>query len=516
MKTRQRLLAAALALAPALLLTACADGYDDEATFQSDVHGTQLASPTLDKSCFTTVSTSDGDRVQMTWPLVKGAGGYLVNVKIQNGDTETPIVTDSIVDGVSVTFAKAEDTKYLTSVRALGNDKLSNSDAPEASTFLFSTMVEGVEVPEGQDVAAFVNAYIAQHLTEMQTSQAEDPNNYEMAFELQAGKRYTLNAPVDFGLFPITFRSGDKVNRATLTVGAEGYITTQAGLKLKFLNIDCTDMSATKGLITLGAEPDASISTATLGYKAQGANQDGFVIEKPVLVQECWIKNLPDALLFGNKKNWSLRSFAVKDCIVQAKNADKTMPWIDLTGASNGLIQKLTLERSTFYNTERNAAEQYFVRFSNSSNAQPKKIFGNNDNYLEYTLSQCSFVRTNPKKDFANNMPNTQNTNLLWLKATDCVLFDTFRFYQLIQSQWVKTTTGNFISYSDFCSPVTTDYGPSGRTDQNGNFYTTLDEAPAFSDAQLQPLDFSKPNGGVSLKPAGKAAAANAGDPRWY
>lgn len=510
------MLAAALTLVSALLTTACADGYDDEAQFESDVHGTVLTSPALDKSCFSTVNTPSGEQVQMTWPLVKGAGGYLVNVAIENGGTQTPLVADSLVDGVSVTFPKAEDTKYITSVRAMGNAKLGNSDATEATQYLFSTMVEGVSVPEGQDVAAFVNSYIAQHRSEMEAAQAEDPNNYEMAFELAPGKHYTLSAPADFGLFPVTLRSGDKVNRATVTVGAEGYLTTQAGLKVKFLNFDCTDMPKTLGLITLGAEPDASISTEALGYKALGANQDGFVIEKPVVVQECWVKNLPATLLSGHKKNWSLRDFRVKDCIVQTANIDGTTPWIDLTGASNGLIQKLTLEHSTFYNSEVCTAEQYFLRFSNSSNAQPKKIFGNNDNFLEYTVDGCSFLRTNPKKDFANNMPNTQNTNLLWIKVLNSTFYDVFRLYQLIQSQWVKTTTGNFISYTSACSPQSNDYGPAGRKDQYGNFYSTLDETPEYSDAALLPLDLTKPNGGVNLKPAGLAAAAGAGDPRWY
>ena len=72
------------------------------------------------------------------------------------------------------------------------------------------------------------------------------------------------------------------------------------------------------------------------------------------------------------------------------------------------------------------------------------------------------------------------------------------------------------MSYSADCSPQTTDFGPSGRTDQYGNFYTTRDEAVEFNDADLKPLDFSKPNAGLSLAPAGLAAAAKAGDPRWY
>lgn len=509
-------LATVLLCTSATMFVSCVDGYDDDPQFASDVRNTQLVSPDLDKSCFATINTTNGEMVQMTWPLVRGAGGYLVNVAIQSGDVTTPVITDSIVDGVSVTFTKLEDTKYLTSVKALGNQKYNNSDAVEAKSFVFSTMVEGVSIPVGTDVAEFINGYIASNKATLDEALASDPNNYEIAFEMEAGQEYTLNAPVDFGLYPTTFRSSDKVKRATLKVGENGYITTQSGLKVKFVNFDCTNMPKSMGLITLGAEPDASISTEALGYKALGANQDGFVIERPVVIQECWVKNLPATLLYGNAKPWSLRDLRVVDCIIQAANAANTTPWINLTGSSNGLIQKITIQNSTFYNTELNEKEQYFIRYSNSSNAQPRKIFGNTQNFLEYTLKKSSFIRTNPKKDFANNMPNTQNGKALWISVTDCVFFDVYRLYQLLQSQWIKTTTNNFMSNSPACTPHSTDYGPSGRTDQYGNFYTVKDDVQEFNDSDLKPLDFSQPNGGLSLKPVGLAAAANAGDPRWY
>ena len=113
-------------------------------------------------------------------------------------------------------------------------------------------------------------------------------------------------------------------------------------------------------------------------------------------------------------------------------------------------------------------------------------------------------------------MPNTQNNKQLWIKIDNTVFYDVYRLYQFIQSQWIKTTTNNFMSYSPDCTPQTTDFGPGGRTDQFGNFYTTKDETQEISDSALQPLDFSKANGGVNLQPAGLAGAAKAGDPRWY
>lgn len=516
MNKKIRLLSAYLLCAAAFVFSSCADGSDIQGQFTSDVRNTQLQSPEIDKTCFSTVTMADGsENVKFTWPLVKGAGGYKVSVGLNTGNGVEPLITDSIVDGFNVIFPKYEDSKYDISVLALGNAELNNKEAQSATLYTYSTMISGVDVPAG-DIATFINGYIAEHKAEIEASIADDPNNYELGFTLQEGGSYTMNDVVDFGLYPVTLQGADKVKRPTVTIGEAGYIMTQAGLKVKFINFDATNMPKKMGLITLGAVPDASISTEALGFKALGANQDGFVIMKPVVIQECWVKNLPATFLYGNGKNWSLTDFRIKNCIFQAANAGNTTPWINMTGASNGLIQKMTIENSTFYNSEKNEAEQYFIRYSNSSNAQPKKIFGDTNNFLEYTIKSSSFIRTNPKKDFANNMPNTQNGGKLWVSVTNCVFFDTFRLYQFLQSQWVKTTTGNFMSYSDLCSPQSTDYGPGGRTDNNGNFYTTLDESAEYTDAQLKPLDLTKPNGGVNLTPSGLSAAAKSGDPRWY
>lgn len=503
----------------AMLFGSCADGYEP-GSFSSDVRNAQLVSPEITKACFSTVNSSSGEKVQLTWPLVKGASGYLVNVGIVSGEEIRPIVNDSIVDGVTVLFDKLEDTKYQISVKALGNKELGNKDATDATMFVYSTMIDGVVVPAGNDIATFVNKYIADHAAEMDAAFAESPAGYEIAFELEHGQTYNLNDSVDFRLYPVTFRSSDKNDRAIVVVGKNGYITTSGGLKVKFINFDCTNLNKKMGLLSFSDHPDASISTESLGYKALGANQDAFVINRPVSFQGCWIKNLPATLVFGNNKSWAIRDFSIKDCIVQAANASYTTPWINFVGSSAGGFKNLTIENSTFYNTEKNESEQYFMRYNNASNAQPRKLYGDADNSLNYVIKNNNFIRTNPKKDFANNMPNTANgsgvDNQIRLSMTDNVFFDTYRIYQLVQTQWYKITTGNFVSYSGLCAPTETDYAPSGRTDSAGNFYTTLDESPAYSDAQLQPIDFTKPNGGLNLAPAGIAGAAQSGDPRWY
>ena len=106
----------------------------------------------------------------------------------------------------------------------------------------------------------------------------------------------------------------------------------------------------------------------------EGCSENGFVIQNPISFQNCWVKNLPKSLLYGNKQNWTLLDFRVTNCIIQSKSTSNTKPIINLTDASNGLIQKLTIANSTFFNSERNEGDNYFLRFGSASNSNPKKV----------------------------------------------------------------------------------------------------------------------------------------------
>lgn len=486
----------------ALALTACADdGYNDDESWSSNVKHSSLNNPS--EINISKTSTSDTEKtIVFNWKVVEGAGGYLLNINnISDPSNPLSVVKDSLIDRCSFALVLPNENNYEATLKTVGNKALGNTEPSESAVLLFDTYVPSLRIPAGEEIASWV----ANNLID---------SDAEQGFSLEPGATYQLDSLVDFRLNIVEFR-GDKNNAPTIVLGPKGGFMTQGGLKIRDLNIDCSNSEQT-GLLTLSNTPDESISTESLGFKALGANQDGYVIQKTVAFQNCIVKNLHKSLLYGNKTNWSLADFRVLDCIIQM-GSTATTPAINLTGASNGLIQKLNISNSTFYNTEKNENECYFIRFSNSSNAQPKKIFGEANNMLEWTFENNSFIRTNPKKDFANNLPNTQNNGKLWIKINNCVFFDTFRIYQLIQSQWIKSTTNNYLSYSGFCSPTSTDYGPEGRTDNDGNYYTTLDEEAAFTEEQLQTIvDFSKANGGINLAPKGLAASAKSGDPRWY
>jgi hypothetical protein len=483
-------------LSALMLACSCNPSADYDEQFSGGVTNAQLESPQIDETCFSTITNSDGsESVKLTWPVVFGAGGYNCNINIVNDpDNPVGVVTDSIVDGCSIVFDKLEDTKYEIKLLSLGNSELNNKEAKTATSYAYSTLIPATTIPVGQDIAEFINNNLKN-------------DGSEQAFELVGGASYTMNGSVDFDLNKMTVR-GDMSNHPTVTMGADAYFMTQAGLKVQWINFDCTSMTST-GLITLSGNPSETISTETLGYKKDGANQNGYVINDPVIIQECHIKNLQNSLLYGNKKNWSLRDFRIKNCIAQLNNAGSN-PFIHLQGASNGLIKNMTIENSTFYNLVKNSSA-YFIRYSNQSNAQPKKIFGDSDNSTTHVISHCTFAKTFSNKDFANNMPNT---NTVKTTVEYCIFYDVFRLYQYIQTQSYMLTPGNTIFGVDGGTPNSTDTG--GRKDKLGNPYATLED-PDFVGPFLQEFDLTQDKGGVNFKPQGEVAVSNkSGDPRWY
>ena len=479
-------------------ITSCSEGFDDNERFSGGVTGVTLESPTLDESCFATLVNSDGtESVKVTWPVVYGAGGYVFSVNNVNDPSNSiVVVSDSIIDGCSGIFSRLEDTRYEVSVKSLANEKLDNKEATSATVYAYSTLLPAKTIPEGQEIAKYIEENIDKNA------------DGEQGFELLAGKTYHLNGTLNFGLKTVTFR-GDKVNRPTVILGPDGEIETQAGLKLKFINFDCTQ-STKEAFLNLSANPSEEISIETLGYKKDGADRDGYVINNPIIIQECNLKNLNKSLLYGNKKAWSLRDFRIVDCIMQLNNEKSTFIRLDDASPNNGLIKSLTVKNNTFYNLLKNSSG-YFIRYTNASNAQPRKVFGNSGNSASFTIEYNTFSHVMSNKDLANNMP-TVNTFTINLQYN--IFYDVFRLYQMLVNNTKKNTAGNTIFGVWGGTPNGNDTG--GRKDDNGNPYATLED-PEFVGPFEVEFDLTKANGGVNFTPRGSIAVDNkAGDPRWY
>ena len=150
MTFKSRLFGSVCCLSAALLAVSCAQGVDDE-TYSAGVTNQQLASPAADAITFSYVTDASGnEQVKVEWPVAMGAGGYECAVENVNDPANPETVVDNkVVDGCSLLFPSAEDTNYSVSVKTLGNEKLNNTGAESATVVAFSTMIDGVAVPEG-------------------------------------------------------------------------------------------------------------------------------------------------------------------------------------------------------------------------------------------------------------------------------------------------------------------------------------------------------------------------------
>ena len=279
---------------------------------------------------------------------------------------------------------------------------------------------------------------------------------------------------------------------------AEGALVTQAGLKIKFIDFDCTNATQT-GLIMLSDAPDASLLNKTLGYTGKDI-QDVYIIEEPIIVQECNIKNLPKGIIYGNKTDWGLLDFRIVDCIIQVNNASSNS-FINFHGASKGVVKSLSIDGNTIYNIQDNGSG-YFIRYSNSSNAQPKKVFGDSQNSATFSLTNNTLSKMMSEKDFGNNTPNT---NVLITIVENNIFYDTNKVNKALPTQGERTYKNNII----WGVTKSIDGNDLSRTDSNGNVIAT-EEDPGFG-MILQELDLDQTNGGVDFTPQG----TKTGDPRW-
>ena len=102
-------------LSMVLFVGSCAgDGFDKE-TFSGGVTNSQLESPKIDESSFSTLTMPNSpERIKVTWPVVMGAGGYLFNVSIVDDPSNPiPVVVDSLIDGNQYLTKTLDHSRFL-------------------------------------------------------------------------------------------------------------------------------------------------------------------------------------------------------------------------------------------------------------------------------------------------------------------------------------------------------------------------------------------------------------------
>ncbi|MDO4758700.1 MAG: DUF4992 family lipoprotein [Rikenellaceae bacterium] len=490
--TLRKLFGGLCCAAMVLFAASCAQGVDDE-SWSAGVTNTQLEPPTIEDSCFDVISTSEGEKVQFTWPVVFGANGYHVTV-VEESNPDTPIV-DEQVDGQTIAFAMIEDTNYNITVKSMGNDRYNNTESA-AGEYVFSTYGTLQEIPNGSDIAEWITAnYIA-----------PEKEIFGLVYQLEAGGQYTLNNPIDFNLDKVMVRTADASNPAIITVSEGGCFQTQAGLKVLNIKFDCTAQTS-EGLIAMSPTPDPSIENKVLGYT--GGNSGNYLVLKPIIVENVWIKNLPKALLYDSKQKYAVKDFRILNCLIQCKNGTGTS-FLDF---DNGgiVLRDMTVENNTIWNVSTNKSG-YVIRFSNGSNSQ--KAFGSNSSVqsnVNHVWNNNTFAKMMTGKDFANNMPTRANA---YFTMTNNNFFDCYRLYQYLQNNATTHCKDNVIWYVE-TSPQSNDTG-SRKPDTGDAFFAKLEEGttPNANAADLPVIDLNAENGGVNFKASG-ALSSTVGDPRW-
>lgn len=479
-----------------MLLGSCAgDGFDENEKWESSVKNATLTSPELSFS--STLGSDGSEKVKVSWDVVKGAGGYETFAYNVDDPSNPVLLVADTVDATSFTFAKAEDTNYEVSVRTLGNTKLNNTAASEATTVSYSTLVAATTIPVGNDIAEFIKANLKE-------------SNEEQAFELEAGGQYTCNGEIDFQGNKMTLR-GNKVNHAVVTFGEEGVIRTSAQLKLKFIDFDCTLQGNKGGVVELSNDPPASCSAEAQGVNAgKNSNKpaDVYVLQDPIVFQECAFKNVACCLFSVGQCSWGVTDVRVDNCVVQLKNDGKANSNGAVINAYSvgfkspsggqfwyGGIKNMTIKNSTIYNIVSNSKNRMF-RFNNKD---LDRVFPQADGSC--TMTNNTFCKVFDKKEFGNNTPNTAKYAITY---DNNIFYDCFRLQKFIQGNCTVTHH----------QELNTVWGVANSVDNTDKTKWATEEDAAFVGPYDQELDFTQANYGVNFKATG-AISSTIGDPRW-
>lgn len=343
--------------------SACIDGYKDDWTFSSDVRGVTLESPKSEEIAFK--PSPDGTTLKIEWPVVHGAGGYQFSLYIVD-DPDNPKVVgkeNEIVDGCSVERKLMDDTNYKVVVKTIGNSEYGNKDAATSTEAAYTTLVPTyATIPEGDIAAWFADNPIPTDKTEE-----------ELAYVLKANGNYTLSAPVDFGKQKVTFR-GEKIGHAKVKYGAEGRICTTAGLKIKFIDFDCSEVagsSSTASLLLFSATPNEDI-------KGKG---DYYIISDPIVIQSCVITGIQSRLIYDNKKKYCPATLLINDCIVKLETTQEK----SVIEFNQGFVNDMTIQNSTFWHTGEKDNSSV-VQYNNSGRPDRAGFVRGSVNYLNNTF----------------------------------------------------------------------------------------------------------------------------------
>lgn len=500
----------------AATLGSCADGYDSPDGFDAGVKNTTMVTP---NQIFIHLNQA-GTEATIQWEMVKGCSGHEVTL-LNIDDPENPVVVDGydkrIVDGSRMTVPVQEDSHYKITMRTLGNKDLGNKDAENTLEEEFVTGVPSIGTIAGGTEAAPVN------LNQWWADKQLAYEKAERAFDLEAGKYYEITDTLDLSIHSLTFR-GNKNERPIVLLKEKGTITSCSGLKMKYINFDCTAMTGNSvfGMSQKEVCPDTILSQ-NLGYtKGTSLINDIYIVQDPWYIAHCWFKNIPSGFLTPNGTQCAWWALTIDDCIIQFDNEKNGTGFLALRASGGGgrTIKNVVISNSTLYNIKDNKSA-YFAQYNNRNQARPGDVFGN----ATAEMSTASFVLSNctlSKLYSGQKMGNDISYSSLLMESV--LFYDVYGVRQFPRWCSNKTFKNNF-----WWDPLYVPQQAGGdnydlqdlQTNDSGDAPMVKDYDFGWSEEQVRkPLDFSQPNGGVNFKPNHPLilqanAGAGAGDPRW-
>lgn len=378
----------------AVLLSSCAqDGFDDDERWTSSVTGVTLVSPTADE--ISVSASADGSQTVISWPVVKGAGGYECTV-MDVTDAENPAVVDgiqdSVIDRCQIAVTRVADHNYTFSIKTVGNDKLNNIGAEAATQLTFNSFTAALAtIPEG-DITTFI----------AENPMPDEAKETEMAYDLIAGGHYTMSGSVDFGNKRVQLRTTDQNNPATITMTGNASISTATGLSIKNVNFDCS--ASTDPFIAYSETPDES----TMGVIS--GSQNYYDIQQSLLIENCKITGVNNYFIYDNNVKYCVGTAIIRNCVVQLTGSDVS----GVIRFQGGYINDLTIDKSTFYGTA-GADAKYFVQYNNSGRNDRGGYASNS-----ITYSNCTFYNVAYSGQWGNYNGFAGRSTSYW-NMTDCI-----------------------------------------------------------------------------------------------
>lgn len=389
-----------------LLLSSCIDGYENDKLWSSGVENITLESPNAESVTIT--PSADGSTLNFKWPVVMGAGGYEFALYIVD-DPNNPVAVGEekqIIDGTTAQREMKEDTYYKVIIKTLGNEKYNNKEAETASEIDYNNLLPVTAIiPNGTN------------LTEYFSANPIPASSTELCYEMEAGGEYTMNGNVPIGMTSVTFR-GNKVNHAKLTLTNGSFLNSGAGLKLKFIDIDCSSFEGvytSNAIILMDSNFDTAVaaSTSTNGYLV-------IPTTSPIAIQSCEIKGLKHYLFYDNGNKYGIGTFLIKDCIIGQNTNSFGYATIRL---QSGMIKDMTLTNSTFYNEVPAHGSNRIIQISSGHVGSVKpimEIWANGSN----TITNSTFYQfSKGAQSFNSNGAMGQATDRVTVQ--NCIVVDT-------------------------------------------------------------------------------------------